>query len=629
MWWHPASRQRFPPWKYLIRLPLTMAEHIKTDNSITIREEERRRADNQIWNAAGAYDYVPEFRAYDRGGHAELYWNSMIGAVQKHYASELDPLWAAIRSAMAEDICEQLAWICLENACYERESLLRPAFPLLRKAYAEKVLYSMEDEDAASCALPEPYRTVLLLHFKKVVCSHPGTMRAASADTELKEAAGHAASDEIYNDACAILDRIELPGDLSGAQIAQTLLTFLDERTLLIPKEQEWAISSHKVHIPFLKRKKKMAELPPVRSFAGGIGEHGNPYACGSAVSGKHVIWDMSEQQSEAQIADFVRQINGTAILSGTRKEQIEHLLCRDDHQNCHLYFARGDQSLAPDLTGYAGIIRRDAIRQMTDNRAYYEEHYNQTRTAVNRLKEKWQNAFLTNERDHVSHSDYGKLRSDRIWRSEFIGDDRIFDREIITDNGRIYVDLLLDASLSQQDRQQRVALQAYIIAEALTACHIPVRISSFYSLSGYTVLTQYRDYSETDANTQVFNYTTFGGNRDGLAIKLLGHIMENAPEGPDRRILLVLSDTKPNDAINISSGGRMVPYKGEIAADNTAREVRYLSNRGITVLCIYTGEDTDLSTVHKIYNRDFVRIRDLDHFAQAVGGLILTQITR
>ena len=32
------------------------------------------------------------------------------------------------------------------------------------------------------------------------------------------------------------------------------------------------------------------------------------------------------------------------------------------------------------------------------------------------------------------------------------------------------------------------------MIAEALTRCHIPVRVSSFCSISGYTVVTRYRD---------------------------------------------------------------------------------------------------------------------------------------
>ena len=46
------------------------------------------------------------------------------------------------------------------------------------------------------------------------------------------------------------------------------------------------------------------------------------------------------------------------------------------------------------------------------------------------------------------------------------------------------------------------------------------MRVTSFCSLSGYTVLTRYRDYQEQDRNERIFRYFTTGCNRDGLAIR-------------------------------------------------------------------------------------------------------------
>ena len=37
-----------------------------------IRESEKRRARNLIWNAAGEYGYEPDFKAYDAAGQADL-----------------------------------------------------------------------------------------------------------------------------------------------------------------------------------------------------------------------------------------------------------------------------------------------------------------------------------------------------------------------------------------------------------------------------------------------------------------------------------------------------------------------------------------------------------------------------
>ena len=50
-----------------------------------IRENEQRRADNLIWNAAGDYSLVPWMRVYDAEGRAELYWNSIVGAAFRRY----------------------------------------------------------------------------------------------------------------------------------------------------------------------------------------------------------------------------------------------------------------------------------------------------------------------------------------------------------------------------------------------------------------------------------------------------------------------------------------------------------------------------------------------------------------
>ena len=44
-----------------------------------------KRAENMIWNAAGDYGFRPDFKAFDKAGKAELYWNCIIGAARRHY----------------------------------------------------------------------------------------------------------------------------------------------------------------------------------------------------------------------------------------------------------------------------------------------------------------------------------------------------------------------------------------------------------------------------------------------------------------------------------------------------------------------------------------------------------------
>ena len=104
-----------------------------------IQEQEKRRASNLIWNAAQDYDFEPDFKAFDEAGQADLYWNSIIGAVRKNYdAQAIEELFSALHGSENEVLYEQLIWLGLEYAVYQREAALRPALPALRRNYAKR-----------------------------------------------------------------------------------------------------------------------------------------------------------------------------------------------------------------------------------------------------------------------------------------------------------------------------------------------------------------------------------------------------------------------------------------------------------------------------------------------------------
>ena len=69
------------------------------------------------------------------------------------------------------------------------------------------------------------------------------------------------------------------------------------------------------------------------------------------------------------------------------------------------------------------------------------------------------------------------------------------------------------------------------------------------------------------------------------------------------------------------------ITYDGIRALTDTAHEVRRLRTNGISVICIFTGEDVDLSSAKMVYGQDFVRIRDFSLFADTVGKLIVDQM--
>ncbi|MCC8067477.1 MAG: nitric oxide reductase activation protein, partial [Clostridiales bacterium] len=180
--------------------------------------------------------------------------------------------------------------------------------------------------------------------------------------------------------------------------------------------------------------------------------------------------------------------------------------------------------------------------------------------------------------------------------------------------------DLLIDASGSQRDRQSEVALQAYIIAEALSINRIPLQITSFCTFWDYTVLQRFRSYdAPRGENRRLLNYVTSSNNRDGLAIRAAGDsLLQRQEEG---KILIVLSDGKPNDIIiNRPNSRNPHTYCGEYAVQDTAYEVRKLRAAGVCVLGVFTGKETELMAEKKIFGKDFTYIRSSSGFARVVA---------
>ena len=100
-----------------------------------------KRAENMIWNAAGDYGFRPDFKAFDKAGKAELYWNCIIGAARRHYDyPKLAELFKALDQYEDGDTYEGLLWLGLENALYQKELPARPVLKALREDYARTLI---------------------------------------------------------------------------------------------------------------------------------------------------------------------------------------------------------------------------------------------------------------------------------------------------------------------------------------------------------------------------------------------------------------------------------------------------------------------------------------------------------
>ena len=186
----------------------------------------------------------------------------------------------------------------------------------------------------------------------------------------------------------------------------------------------------------------------------------------------------------------------------------------------------------------------------------------------------------------------------------------------------------MLDASASRLHCQESIAIQGYLLAKSLVSCGIPVRVTSFCSLRGYTVLRVLKDFGDKNGEYRVFDYFAAGWNRDGLALRGMGELMKSAPA--DKHLLILLTDASPNDSHKILPSGKIPlsrDYDGQPGIDDTAAEVRALRAQGIRVAAVFMGENTSVPAANAIYGRDLARIRRIDQLAAAAGRLIQDEI--
>lgn len=560
-----------------------------------ILEQEKRRASNLIWNAAQNYDFEPDFKAFDEEGKADLYWNSIIGAVRKKYDPQtIEKMFASLRGSEDEILYEQLIWIGLENAVYHQEAELRPALPALRKSYAQRIIAGIQRANLLEI--------IEEAHFRRVLGEDP---QMTPWNRKL-------------------LDALDFSADWDSETLSIHALQVLKDNFGFIPVQgQEKRIKKYGLFSS--KRKENANESSGVRKFGLGYSEHVTSGSQNQTGPARRVITDTSAEQTEAILKKHISAYFGEPLYDDRTTAELERKLCVDSHKHCRLYYAIGSDQYDRKLRGHSADRRKAALKQMAANRAAYEADALRNRNSILRLTERIRNAMMAYLQPMVSRTASGTLDTGRIWRGLYLDDDKVFTRVLQSDPGYLCVDILLDASYSQTNRQAMVSAQGYMIAEALTRCKIPVRVSSFCSVSGYTILTRYRDYYEWENNHRIFHFFTTGCNRDGLALRAMCQEMEAAP--CENKMLILLSDARPHDIIKILQNGHYVDYSEDNSILNTASEVRSLQHRGIAVICVFTGDDDDVPAAHTIYGRNFARIRNLDQFADTVGTLIQNQI--
>lgn len=319
----------------------------------------------------------------------------------------------------------------------------------------------------------------------------------------------------------------------------------------------------------------------------------------------------------------YVELNYGKSYLSEAEEKKINYQMCRGIHSDCSLYFTEGILK-NPVKSNYQYEY---AKRLRNKNIWLYHDKHRIVKHNITVLTETLRKSLVLRSETQTVLSDRGMIVPSRLWRIGRTNDAKLFQQELKGETSDFVVDVLIDASGSQMKRQGDVALQAYIISEALSNVDIPHRVMSFCTFWDYTIMHRFRRYDDPRSeNDNIFNYVTSSNNRDGLAIRTAGYDLLQREE--EKKIMIILSDGRPYDVIiNRPNAKNPEPYQGKAAIADTATEVRRLRNLDVSVLGVFAGEEKDLATEKKIFGKDFAYIRDIANFSKIVGRYLTKQL--
>lgn len=577
--------------------------------------KETKRARNFIWAAAEDYELEPLFLAFTPEGTADLYLNLVIGLVYKWYDQvEIDAFFNLL-SGKNKELYEGLLWIGLENAVYLKEKRLRPVLDDLRKDYARENLrrYRKQKEYSAIDRIRNG-------HCREIL----------GRPSELKKEEQRILHAFLYTD------------DMSTVQILQrtreNLWSFFSYRP--VKKTREKGIYFlQKVEGVFQSAGKMYSTYVRAKDF-----EDTNAFTEGRAETAenrKHYLMQISSKRDPLKTKRYVEACFGQSIYTESEQQKVERKLCTENHRNCHVLFTRGESVLhskksTADRTEHehnkrTGRREEQEIRefqkerkiQHEKNKRFFMKNYAIYYNSIRRLTEKLQICLESKEEDFPELSMHGRIRPREIWKAVYTDNPRIFEWKEPEEIPEISVDILIDASSSRKQMQEQIAAQGYVLAKSLGQCRIPAQIYSYCSIRDYTVMQVFQNYDDKHKEEKIFQYVSAGNNRDGLAIRAAGHLMEKSPKS--RKILLVLTDACPQDEQEMGEGAfyKNKEYTDLSAVQDTAKEVQKLKHKGILVVGIFMGNVRAEETADKIYGRELVKIQNINEFADAVGRVL------
>ena len=581
------------------------------------RFELENRVKNLLWTVSGDYglDMKPDVSLFLRSEAIALYDGIKQGAFARFYDRDMMGMYLVKKVFLqADEQClTQLAQLCIEEAVGEKICQERPGICSIQRKACEDIL---NQEFEQMCAPGNVFGKLRAAVLRRRL--EGSSYRAEKKIQELTDTVAGAAGAENTMDLIRLVDKlynrlVDPSFEAVHGNLEKVLAVSIKELTeypwedYLTEELYEEALESY---------------MEQLTGNMTGLEDRAVTESMEEERRKKHKITVLPPEVLE-KAHTYVELNYGKTYLTETEEKRINHLMCRGIHGDCSLYFTEGILK-NPVKRNYQYEY---AVRLRNKNIWLYHDKHRIVKHNIAELTDTLRKSLTLRAETQTVLSDRGMIVPSRLWRIGRSSDAKIFQRELKADAADVVVDVLIDASGSQMSRQGEVAIQAYIISEALSNVEIPHRVMSFCTFWDYTILHRFRKYDDPRTeNENIFNYVTSSNNRDGLAIKTAGHSLLQRQE--EKKILIVLSDGRPYDVIvNRPNAKNPQPYRGNTAISDTATEVRRLRNLDVSVLGVFAGEEKDLSTEKKIFGKDFAYIRDIRNFSRIVGRYLKKQL--
>lgn len=575
------------------------------------RVELENRIKNLMWTVSEDYqlDTMPDVKSFDKSKYISIYDAIKQGAFSKYFDKEMFAFYLVRKVYLGADehALVGIGQLCVDSAVWRKVSAERPGvFDIRRHAFADLLEYEFLQ------------MTGTLLGQIKIVLLRSYLDGRQHAEKRLQNAAEQILALEEVQDTFLLIKTVD--------ELYNTLIDRRFERengnldqVLAVSAEQlkrfDWQ--------NFLDEEMKESQMEQfMNQMANSVTQLSDDKKEEHRAESGGAIYLTKE--SVSKMHSYIELNYGRSYLSELEERRMNYKICRGAHADCSLHFTEGILHSMVRVNSQSEYARR--TKEM--NLRTYRQNRRVTKRNIEILSDVLKRALVLRSQQEVCASQYGIIQPVKLWNIGRTGNRMLFEKTIKKDHSDFVVDVLIDASGSQRVRQSLVALQAYIISEALSAVSIPHRVMSFCTFWDYTVMRRFREYDEgREANERIFEFYGSSNNRDGLAVRAAA--LELTERSEEHKILIVLSDGRPNDIIvNRPNSKNPAPYFGDYAIRDTASEVRKLRNAEIAVLGVFAGEEQDLAAERRIFGKDFAYIRDITNFSNVVGRYLKKQLS-